>query len=71
MPTGLRDNTTLGFPLDGIFEQASHRVRTGDGPIYLQSAPGRTCRPRRVPWGDRIAINFRFGKLEVLDNLYL
>ena len=60
---------TLGFPLDGIFEQASHKVRTGDGPIYLQSTPGRTCRPRRVPWGIQFTIIFRLGKPEVLDSL--
>jgi len=47
------------------------RVRTFTRLFVCTRRRTRTCRPRRVPCGIQFAINFRFGKPEILDNLLL
>jgi hypothetical protein len=50
---GLRENSTSGFPLDGIFEQESHKVRTGT----VSSTCSTLWVVRAVPGASLVAYN--------------
>jgi len=65
--------TSQSLPLVDILEAGMSQGSDRDPRslrVYLPPTSGRSCRPRRVPWGVRTASICRFGKPAVFDSLY-
>ena len=60
---------TLGFSFGWHFCIRMPQGADRDGPIYLQSAPGRSCRPRRVLVAFEIQSTLVLGSLRFFNSL--